>query len=243
MRLSLPILLGAGLLAGCAGQQSADGVWINQPIIDAARQGIALREALLVHGPVLEWRIDSQRGLATYSNGFETPQGELSAGRSGHWQVSYQGDYQDELSLQGRQLVQQASSFGPQQHFVRPEQAPGDASPVGSSFEQALYKAYLGGTWTIREGAGRGGLVLFYPDGRLQGLPGAERYALCLAGDCAAMTGEHDSLWLQQGPQGAAWLFERNGDELRIFQAINRATVDEVPDLHPGRLAWLLERD
>ena len=72
---------------------------------------------------------------------------------------------------------------------------------------------------------------------------GAERYALCLAGDCAAMTGEHDSLWLQLGQQGAPWLFQRDGDELRIFQAINRATVDEVPDLHPGRLAWLLERD
>ena len=47
----------------------------------------------------------------------------------------------------------------------------------------------------------------------------------------------------QLGQQGAPWLFERDGDELRIFQAINRATVDEVPDLHPGRLAWLLERD
>ena len=123
MRHLLPLLV-AALLSGCAGSANPDGTWINQSIIEAARQGGPLREALLAYGPNLEWQLDSRQGLATYSNGFETPQGELSAGRSGHWQVSYQGDYQDELSLQGRQLVLQASSFGPQQHFVRPEQAP-----------------------------------------------------------------------------------------------------------------------
>jgi hypothetical protein len=240
---TLLIALGAGLLAGCAGNPSPDGTWINQPIIDAAREGIPLREALLAHGPNLEWRLDSQRGLATYSNGFEAPEGLLAAGEPGRWQVSYQGDYQEQLNLQDGQLVQQASTHGPEQHFSRPSRKAEDGAPLGSSFEWALYAAYLGGEWTIREGVGEGGLVLFHPDGRLEGLPGAERYALCLAGDCASMAGEHDSLWLQLGQQGAPWLFERDGDQLRIFQARNRAAVDEVPDLYPGRQAWLLERD
>ncbi|WP_373386937.1 hypothetical protein [Pseudomonas alcaligenes] len=237
------LILAAALLVGCAGPQNADGTWINQPIIDAAREGIPLREALLAHGPTLEWRLDGPRGLATYSNGFELPEGRLTAGEDGTLRVEYPGDYQEALHLRGDVLVQQASPYGPEQHFRRPQQQATEGAPVGSSFEWALYEAYLGGEWKIREGVGEGGLVLFHPDGRLEGLPGAERYALCLAGDCASMAGEHDSLWLQLGNQGAPWLFQRDGDQLRIFRALNRAAADEVPDLHPGRLAWLLERD
>lgn len=242
MRHLLP-LLAAALLSGCVGSANPDGTWINQSIIEAARQGGPLREALLAYGPNLEWQLDSRQGLATYSNGFEAPQGRLGAGAQRQWRVDYPGEHHEVLTLQGQQLVQQASAQGPEQHFARPAHAAEAGAPIGSSFEWALYDAYLGGEWKIRKGVGEGGLVLFHPDGRLEGLPGAERYALCLAGDCAAMTGEHDSLWLQLGQQGAPWLFQRDGDELRIFQAINRATVDEVPDLHPGRLAWLLERD
>lgn len=243
MRRPLLIALSAGLLAGCAGSDSPDGTWINQPIIDSAREGGPLREALLAHGPNLEWRLDSQRGLATYSNGFEAPEGQLAAGEPGHWQVSYQGDYQESLDLQDGQLVQQASNYGPEQHFSRPEDQAEDGAPIGSSFERALYDAYLGGEWKIHEGVGEGGLVLFHADGRLEGLPGAERYALCLAGDCASMAGEHDSLWLQLGQQGASWIFERDGDQLRILEALNQSAADEVPSYRPGRQAWLLQRD
>ena len=242
MRHPLPIILGA-LLVGCAGQQSPDGTWINQPIIDAAGEGIPLHEALLAHGPVLEWRLDSQRGLASYSNGFELPEGRLSAVEPGRWQVDYQDDYQELLELQGDRLVQQASAYGPEQHFARPARPVEAGAPLGSSFEWALYQAYLGGRWKIRTGAGEGGLVLFHADGRVEGLPGAERYALCLAGDCAAMAKEHDSLWLQLGERGAPWLFERDGDRLRILQAVNQSAPDEVPSYRPGRQAWLLERD
>ncbi|MDD0842392.1 hypothetical protein [Pseudomonas sp. Gutcm_11s] len=243
MRHLLPLALSAGLLAGCAGPQSPDGTWINQPIIDAARTGIPLREALLAHGPNLEWRLDSQRGQAAYSNGFEAPEGRLSTTADGLLQVDYQGDYQEQLQLQGDELVQQASAYGPEQHFSRPQQQAEAGAPLGSSFEWALYQAYLGGEWKILEGVGEGGLVLFHPDGRLEGLPGAERYALCLAGDCASMAGENDSLWLQLGNQGAPWLFERDGDQLRIVEALNQSTADEVPSYRPGRQAWLLERD
>ncbi|WP_394560213.1 hypothetical protein [Aquipseudomonas alcaligenes] len=243
MRHLLPLALSAGLLAGCAGPQSPDGTWINQPIIDAARTGIPLREALLAHGPNLEWRLDSQRGLAAYSNGFEAPEGRLSTSEDGQLQVDYQGDYQEHLLQQGDELVQQASAYGPEQHFSRPAQQAEAGAPLGSSFEWALYQAYLGGEWKIREGVGEGGLVLFHPDGRLEGLPGAERYALCLAGDCASMAGENDSLWLQLGNQGAPWLFERDGDQLRILEALNQSAPDEVPSYRPGRQAWLLERD
>jgi hypothetical protein len=232
------------LLGGCAGQaDNPDGIWINQPLIDAAREGGPLREALLAYGPNLEWQVDSQRGLATYSNGFELGEGQLVALEPGHWRVDYQGDYHERLSLDDEQLVQEANSNGPEQRFSKPQQPATAGAPLGSSFEAALYQAYLGGTWTIREGLGQGGLVQFHPDGRIDGLPGAERYALCLAGDCASMSGENDSLWLQLGQQGSPWLFQRDGDQLRILEALNRAQVDEMPEYHPGQQVWLLERD
>lgn len=238
------LLLVSSLLAGCAGQPaSPDGIWINQPLIDAAREGGPLREALLAYGPNLEWQVDSQRGMATYSNGFELGEGQLVALEPGQWRVDYQDDYHERLSLDDQQLVQQANSNGPEQRFSQPQSAAAAGAPIGSSFEAALYQAYLGGTWKIREGLGKGGLVLFHADGRIEGLPGAERYALCLAGDCASMSGEHDSLWLQLGQQGSPWLFQRDGEQLRIIEALNRAQVDEVPEYHPGQQVWLLERD
>ena len=114
--------------------------------------------------------------------------------------------------------------------------------PIGSRFEHSLYQALLGGTWTIRQGPGEGGLVLFHADGRVEGLPASERFALCLAGDCAAMSGEHDSLWLQQGAEGRPWLFSLEDSKLQIYVAMNRAHPDEMPDLHPGEVHWVLER-
>ena len=86
MRHLLP-LLAAALLSGCAGSANPDGTWINQSIIEAARQGGPLREALLAYGPNLEWQLDSRQGLATYSNGFEAPQGRLGAGAQRRWRV------------------------------------------------------------------------------------------------------------------------------------------------------------
>lgn len=243
MRRLLAFALCCGLLSGCAGPGSPDGIWINQPLIEAAREGGPLREALLAYGPNLEWQIDSQRGLATYSNGFELGEGRLTAQQPDQWRVDYHGDVHEQLSLRGDELVQQANSNGPEQRFSKPQQPAAADAPPGSSFEAALYDAYLGGTWKIREGLGQGGLVLFHADGRIEGLPGAERYALCLAGDCASMSGEHDSLWLQLGQQGRSWIFQRDGEQLRILEALNRAQPDEVPELHPGRQAWLLERD
>ncbi len=236
----LPALLCLALLTGCAGTpKTPDGTWINQAAVDAASQGGSLREALLAYGPNLEWRIDSQHGEAAYSNGAQTAQGRLLADGEQRWTVRFTEDVQENLQLADGNLQQQASPQAPEQRFVRSE--PG--ARLGSRFEQALYQAYLSGQWKIEEGLGQGGLVLFHPDGRIEGLPGAERYALCLAGDCAAMSGEHDSLWLQQGQQGAPWLFQRDGDQLHIFQAHNRASADQFPDFTPGAQAWLLRRD
>lgn len=244
MRPVLALLLATWLLGGCAGTPGdPGGTWINQAAIDAATEGGKLREALLAYGPNLEWRIDGQRRLASFSNGFELGEGQLVGQGPGRFRLDFSGDYQEYLSLNGKQLVQHASAVWPEQRFVRPATSPAAGAPPGSSFEQALYRAYLGGTWTIRKGLGEGGLVLFRPDGRLEGLPGAERYALCLAGDCAAMSGEHDSLWLQLGEQGQTWLFERDGSRLRIFEALNRAHFDEMPDYHKGPRRWLLQRD
>lgn len=244
MRHALSLVLACSLLGGCASQPgNPDGIWINQPLIDAAGEGGSLREALLAYGPNLEWKVDSTRSLATYSNGFELGEGQLLAQENGEWRVDYHGDYQEQLSLDDGQLVQAASSNWPEQRFSKPATPAATDAPPGSSFEWALYQAYLGGKWTIEEGLGQGGLVVFHPDGRVEGLPGSERYALCLAGDCASMAGDHDSLWLQLGQQGAPWMFERDGDALHIFEAINRAQSDEMPEYQPGRQAWLLERD
>ncbi len=100
----------------------------------------------------------------------------------------------------------------------------------------------MGGDWKIVSGPGEGAQVKFLPDGRLEGLPGADRYALCLAGDCANMSGNNDSIWLQQGDKGNAWIYVRKGKQLEIFQALNSAQADEQPQLYPGNRQWLLEK-
>lgn len=241
MRCLLSLPLACCLLGGCASPaQDPSGTWINSVAIEAAVEGDNLREALLAYGPNLEWQLDGPRQLASFSNGFERGEGQLLREQDGHFRVQFEGDFQEWLSLEGDELVQASSATWPEQRFSRAAQ--GSNPAPGSSFEQALYHAYLGGTWVIRQGLGEGGLVLFQADGRLEGLPGAERYALCLAGDCAAMSGEFDSIWLQLGEQGQSWLFERDGQELRIFEALNRAQIDEMPDYTKGPQRWLLER-
>ena len=244
MRCLLSVLACLSLLSGCASTpKDPSGIWINQAAIDAAVQSNHLREALLAYGPNLEWNLDSPRQQATFSNGFELADGQLSAQADGLWQVDFHGEGHELLKPQGKLLIQQASATWPEQRFSRPEIKLEANAPVGSSFEYSLYQAFLAGTWKIRSGPGEGGLVEFHADGRLDGLPGAERFALCLAGDCAAMSGEYDSLWLQLGQEGNEWIFVRDGDQLQIFAALNRAQPDEMPELHPGPQRWLLERD
>ena len=221
MRSFLCLLACLTLLGGCASKpKDPSGIWINQAAIDAAVDSQHLREALLAYGPNLEWNLNSARQQATFSNGFELADGQLSAQADGLWQATW-----------------------PEQRFARPKVKVDAAAPAGSSFEYSLYEAFLAGSWKIRSGPGEGGLVIFHADGKLDGLPGAERFALCLAGDCAAMSGEYDSLWLQLGQEGNEWIFVRDGDQLQIFEALNRAQPDEMPDLHPGPQRWLLERD
>lgn len=241
MRCLFVALLTGVLLSGCASPSlDPSGTWINQAAIEAAVEGDNLREALLAYGPNLEWQLDNERQRARFSNGFERGEGSFKRQVDGQLRVRFYGDFQEVLSLSNGELIQAQSDTWPEQRFVRAPAAPGPLAPLGSSFEQALYSAYLGGTWLIKEGLGEGGLVLFQADGGVQGLPGAERYALCLAGDCAAMSGEFDSLWLQLGDQGQSWLFEREGDQLRVFEALNRSQIDEMPDYYKGQQRWLL---
>ena len=95
------------------------------------------------------------------------------------------------LSLDGDELMQSASDSEPQQPFVRSRLNVGSDAPLGTRFETALKPAYLGGQWRVTSGAGQGNTVSFLPDGRIEGLPGVNAYALCLAGDCASMSGEY----------------------------------------------------
>ena len=244
MRSLLCLLACLTLLGGCASKpKDPSGIWINQAAIDAAVDSQHLREALLAYGPNLEWNLNSARQQATFSNGFELADGQLSVQADGLWQVSFYGEHHEVLKPEGELLIQQASATWPEQRFARPKVKVDAAAPAGSSFEYSLYEAFLAGSWKIRSGPGEGGLVIFHADGKLDGLPGAERFALCLAGDCAAMSGEYDSLWLQLGQEGNEWIFVRDGDQLQIFEALNRAQPDEMPDLYPGQQRWLLERD
>lgn len=240
MRQALPLALAALLLSGCASHKPEDfnGTWINQAAIDAASNNGSLRQALDTHGPVLEWKLDVTRQQASFSNGFEAADGRLSADQK-HWQASFEGGQTEQLELDGDELKATAAN-GSERTFVRAAQA-GNA-PLGATFEKALYQAYLGGDWKIIEGQGQGATVRFGDTGNVTGLPGPDRFALCLAGDCASMGGNNDSLWLERNQRGAPFIFKRDGNTLTIYQAVNTANADEIPQLSPGPRQWVLKR-
>lgn len=245
MRYALALSLLAALMSGCASHADRDvnGVWINQNAIDAAAKGVNLRQALQANGPNFEWRVNVPAAQATFSNGFEVGDGKLQAAGDNQWKVDFYGSHEESLSLDGKELIQVDSASGRQQSFRRDESPAPVSAPPGTSFEQALYAAYLGGDWKIVEGPGQGATVHFQADGRLDGMPNLDRYALCLAGDCASMSGQFDSLWLEQKKQGNAWIFVRQGGQMEIFQAVNQSKADEMPELRPGARRWMLEKD
>lgn len=179
---------------------------------------------------------------ARYTNGFEIAEGKLLGDASGTWKVDFYGSAGTDLKRDGKQLLQVANDNEPEQVFDRPKDPAPEGAPLGANFERALYSAYLGGSWKILSGPGEGGTVQFQADGAVQGLPGADRFALCLAGDCASMSGGNDNVWLQQNGQGNPWIFVRKDQQLEIYQAINTAQADEVPSLTPGPRQWLLQK-
>jgi hypothetical protein len=245
MRVAFALSLLAALLSGCASHsnKSPDGTWINQAAIDAASTGGNLRQSLLAYGPNLEWNINTKAAQATAYNGFELSEGKIASNVDGKLRVGFYGSSFDELSLKGDKLLQTANDSGPEQLFSTPKEAAPAGAPPGTSFERALYSAYLGGKWKIVNGDGQGDTVEFQPDGSVSGLPGNDRYALCLAGDCAAMSGEYDSMWLEKNEKGNPWIFVRQGKQLEIFQAVNNAQASEMPDLRPGDRRWTLEKN
>lgn len=245
MRKALALSLLALLLGGCASDPAKTDVsetWINQVAIDAASKGGPLREALQAYGPNLEWEVNTKAGQARYTNGFEIAEGKLLGDASGTWKVDFYGSAGTDLKRDGKQLLQVANDNEPEQVFDRPKDPAPEGAPLGANFERALYSAYLGGSWKILSGPGEGGTVQFQADGAVQGLPGADRFALCLAGDCASMSGGNDNVWLQQNGQGNPWIFVRKDQQLEIYQAINTAQADEVPSLTPGPRQWLLQK-
>ena len=245
MRHALALSLVALLLGGCASNpadRDISGTWINQVAIDAAAKGGPLREALQAYGPNLEWDVNTKAGQARYTNGFENVEGRLQGEQSGAWKVDFYGSSGSELKRDGGRMKQAATENEPDQLFDRAQIPVPEGAPIGASFERALYSAYLGGSWKIASGDGEGNTVQFQADGQVSGLPGADRYALCLAGDCASMNSDHDSMWLQLNGQGNNWIFARKGKALEIFQAVNTALADEMPQFTPGERKWLLEK-
>jgi hypothetical protein len=245
MRKALALSLLAIFLGGCASDpadRDISGTWINQVAIDAAAKGGPLREALQAYGPNLEWDVNTKAGQARYTNGFENVEGRLQGEQSGAWKVDFYGSSGSELKRDGGRMKQAATENEPDQLFDRAQIPVPEGAPIGASFERALYSAYLGGSWKIASGDGEGGTVQFQADGQVSGLPGADRYALCLAGDCASMNSDHDSMWLQLNGQGNNWIFARKGKAREIFQAVNSALADEMPQFTPGERKWLLEK-
>ena len=245
MRNALALSLFAIFLGGCASDpadRDISGTWINQVAIDAAAKGGPLREALQAYGPNLEWDVNTKAGQARYTNGFENVEGRLLGEESGAWKVDFYGSSGSELKRDGGRMKQAATENEPDQLFDRAQIPVPEGAPIGASFERALYSAYLGGSWKIASGDGEGNTVQFQADGQVSGLPGADRYALCLAGDCASMNSDHDSMWLQLNGQGNNWIFARKGKALEIFQAVNTALADEMPQFTPGERKWLLEK-
>ncbi|WP_460354857.1 MULTISPECIES: hypothetical protein [unclassified Pseudomonas] len=245
MRKALALSLLAIFLGGCASDpadRDISGTWINQVAIDAAAKGGPLREALQAYGPNLEWDVNTKAGQARYTNGFENVEGRLQGEQSGAWKVDFYGSSSSELKRDGGRMKQAATENEPDQLFDRAQIPVPEGAPIGASFERALYSAYLGGSWKIASGDGEGNTVQFQADGQVSGLPGADRYALCLAGDCASMNSDHDSMWLQLNGQGNNWIFARKGKALEIFQAVNTALADEMPQFTPGERKWLLEK-
>jgi len=245
MRKALALSLLAIFLGGCASNpadRDISGTWINQVAIDAAAKGGPLREALQAYGPNLEWDVNTKAGQARYTNGFENVEGRLQGEQSGAWKVDFYGSSGSELKRDGGRMKQAATENEPDQLFDRAQIPVPEGAPIGASFERALYSAYLGGSWKIASGDGEGNTVQFQADGQVSGLPGADRYALCLAGDCASMNSDHDSMWLQLNGQGNNWIFARKGKALEIFQAVNTALADEMPQFTPGERKWLLEK-
>jgi hypothetical protein len=245
MRKALALSLLAIFLGGCASDpadRDISGTWINQVAIDAAAKGGPLREALQAYGPNLEWDVNTKAGQARYTNGFENVEGRLQEEQSGAWKVDFYGSSGSELKRDGGRMKQAATENEPDQLFDRAQIPVPEGAPIGASFERALYSAYLGGSWKIASGDGEGNTVQFQADGQVSGLPGADRYALCLAGDCASMNSDHDSMWLQLNGQGNNWIFARKGKALEIFQAVNSALADEMPQFTPGERKWLLEK-
>jgi len=233
------------LLGGCASNPAdldVSGTWINQAAIDAAAKGGPLREALQSYGPNLEWEVNTKASQARYYNGFEVAEGKLLGEKSGAWSVDFYGSSATELKRKGKLLLQGANDNEPEQLFARAKDPAPEGAPLGANFERTLYAAYMGGPWKISSGTGEGATVQFQANGQVTGLPGADQYSLCLAGDCASMSGGYDSIWLQLNGQGNPWIFARKGKQLEIFQAINTAQADEVPSFTPGPRQWLLEK-
>lgn len=238
--LSLPIIL----LAACTAQTSQtdiNGYWINQAAIDASSKGGSLLDALQGHGPVLDWQIDSSAQLASYDNGFETVEGRLTQDAPALWAVNFHGNTVVKLRSDGKQLLQVGSDYMSQQTFKRVEHA-SEYMTTSAGFVYALNRSYLGGTWKILHGPGTGDNVQFQPDGTVQGLPKIGHYALCLGGDCAAMSGDRDSIWLHSDGEHRLWLFTRQGKQLEIFQPKNTAGQGEMPALGQGARQWLLQK-
>jgi hypothetical protein len=234
------------LLSGCVHaltEADINGIWINQQAIDAAAaQDSPLLNSLYTFGPNLEWNINTKDGKVRYlSNGFEIIEGTLLGEQAGRWRVDF-SDHYTELKRVARQLKQSATPNEPEQWFSRAQPPASAGAPLGTLFKHALYAAYMGGAWAIIKGPGTGNAVHFTGDGKVSGLPGADRYALCLGGDCADMNGDFQNLWLAQGAKTDAWLFTKKGKQLDIFHYLNTALPDEKPRYVTTTLQWRLEK-
>lgn len=235
------LTLGVLLLSGCTHPSvgtDIEGVWINQSVIDLAAQG----QPLNIHGTPLEWHIDTRAGKAQVRNGFEMSEGRLLLKSSNAWIVDYGGGDIDELQFDGKQLIQATRQYVPQAVFSRPTESVETAENWVNTFVNTLNAAYMAGEWSIVEGAGKGTTATFTAQGRVSGLGQADRYKLCLDGDCRSQGAGNETLFLGHAGTDDTWIFVRKGKQLEIFQAVDTAQAGEIPQFTPGPRQWLLRK-
>lgn len=237
LRCGLPLFL---LLAGCSqapappvtAPATAAGTWLNQALLEQAREQARPRQAALEQGPEWQWQINPRLDSATlYTDGtpltldlHRQPDGSLLAEGQGNRYL---------LRLSGGNLLQIDAQHN-ERLFI-------PAQP-GMTLGGQLLHDLLGSEWQIHSGTGQGQSVRFQTNGQVDGLPGIARAELCLGGACSlGIDGE--SLWTstRTGTQLPLY-FDLQGHWLALYQPLPISSNIQSPIYQPGWQRWLLRR-
>jgi hypothetical protein len=228
--------LGAALLLCVAGAAPAAepapaaalaGTWINQSALDAARAAHGVRAAAGAFEPATDLTFAAAGNRVTFGNQMEQWEGTWH--RIGPRRFEIAGLYGGAGHPPAfAQLAADGRTFR-----LRPPGGAADKAartyvraPAG--FPAALNAAVIAGRYRPPASCACGPAVTFRADGTVRGITGYTHYAVCVAGDCAAMT-DADALTLtgKAGTKLVYYRFEAGRLELRSVR--NTAAADEKP--------------